>query len=90
MAEKKEIVHIPSSELEIMMAIWEAKGPVLRTYIDEKLAEKKWVPDLPKKVFLNVKKLKTEKTTFTPRLFPKKNILNLKATAFLESFADAR
>ena len=43
MAEKKEIVHIPSSELEIMMAIWEAKGPVLRTYIDEKLAEKKWV-----------------------------------------------
>ncbi len=44
MAEKKEIIHIPSSELEIMMAIWEADGPVVRTYIDEKLAEKKWQP----------------------------------------------
>lgn len=42
MAEKKEIIHIPNSELEIMMAIWEAGGPVTRTYIDEKLAEKKW------------------------------------------------
>lgn len=44
MAEKKEIIHLPSSELEIMMAIWEADGPVVRTYIDEKLAEKKWQP----------------------------------------------
>ncbi len=42
MSEKKEIIHIPSSELEIMMAIWEADGPIVRTYLDEKMAEKKW------------------------------------------------
>lgn len=44
MAERKEIIHLPNSELEIMMAIWEAGEPVTRTYIEEKLAEKKWAP----------------------------------------------
>ena len=47
-------------------------------------------PALPKKVFLNVKNRKAQKQTFIPPLFPKRNILNLKATASLENFADAR
>ena len=44
MSEKKELVHLPNSELEIMMAIWEAKKPVSRPELDEKLAEKNWQP----------------------------------------------
>ena len=42
MADKKELVHLPNSELEIMMAIWEAGKPVSRPEIDEKLSEKNW------------------------------------------------
>ena len=34
---KDKIVHLPNSELELMMIIWEAGEPVSRIYIDEKL-----------------------------------------------------
>lgn len=34
-----KIVHLPNSELEIMMVLWEANGEVSRSYIDEKLKE---------------------------------------------------
>jgi predicted transcriptional regulator len=30
-------MHLPNSELEVMMILWEAKGEVSRSYIDEKL-----------------------------------------------------
>lgn len=33
----KRIVHLPNSELELMMILWEAGEPVSRAYIDEKL-----------------------------------------------------
>ena len=33
----KKIVHLPNSELELMMILWEAGEPVSRAYIDEKL-----------------------------------------------------
>lgn len=33
----KKIVHLPNSELELMMILWEAGEPVSRVYIDEKL-----------------------------------------------------
>lgn len=41
---EKEISHLPSSELEIMMALWECKAPATRTEIEEKLTENKWAP----------------------------------------------
>ena len=44
MSERKEIVHLPSSELELMMIIWEAGKPVSRTDIEESLGDKKWAP----------------------------------------------
>jgi predicted transcriptional regulator len=34
---KDKIMHLPNSELEVMMILWEAKGEVSRSYIDEKL-----------------------------------------------------
>ena len=37
---KEKIVHLPNSELELMMIIWEAGEPVSRVYIDEKLEGK--------------------------------------------------
>lgn len=37
---KDKIVHLPNSELEVMMILWEAKGEVSRSYIDEKLQGK--------------------------------------------------
>lgn len=34
--------RLPDSELEVMLVIWEADGPVTRPYLDEKLREKQW------------------------------------------------
>lgn len=34
---KDKMVHLPNSELELMMILWEASEPVSRAYIDEKL-----------------------------------------------------
>ena len=35
---------LPESELEIMIALWEADGPVPRNYFDKKLKERKnWI-----------------------------------------------
>ena len=96
MADKKELVHLPNSELEIMMAIWEAKKPVSRPEIDEKLSEKNWqaptvlkfLSRLTEKGFLKCEKPEAEKPTSILLLFPKRNILNSKATAYLENSAD--
>ena len=35
----KKIVHLPNSELELMMILWEANEAVPRSYIDEKIAQ---------------------------------------------------
>ena len=75
MADKKELVHLPNSELEIMMAIWEAKKPVSRPEIDEKLSEKNWqaptvlkfLSRLTEKGFLKCEKPEGGKTNlYTP------------------------
>ena len=34
---KKNIVHLPNSELELMLIIWEATGPITRAEIQSKL-----------------------------------------------------
>lgn len=45
MGTKKEIIHLPNSELEVMMAVWEAKKPVSRTEMEELLDKDcKWAP----------------------------------------------
>ncbi len=36
---KDKIIHLPNSELELMMILWEADGAVQRSYIDERIAE---------------------------------------------------
>ena len=40
---------LPESELEIMIALWEADGPVPRNYFDRKLKEKEECPLKPLK-----------------------------------------
>lgn len=35
----KKIVHLPNSELELMMILWEAGEEVPRSYIDERIKE---------------------------------------------------
>lgn len=40
----KEISLLPHSELELMLIIWDAEGPVTRTDIEEKLEGKNWGP----------------------------------------------
>lgn len=44
MENKKEIVHIPNCELELMLIIWEAGRPVSRKDIEEKIEGKNWGP----------------------------------------------
>ncbi len=42
---KQEIMHLPNSELELMLIIWEADGPVTRPELEAKLSEpNKWGP----------------------------------------------
>ena len=42
---KKDIVHLPNSELEMMMIIWEAEEPVPRADIEAKLeGHENWGP----------------------------------------------
>lgn len=42
---EREIVHLPNSELELMLIIWEADGPVTRADIEAKLEDPtKWRP----------------------------------------------
>lgn len=38
---KKPIKKLPEAELDIMMALWKADGPVYRSYFDETLREEK-------------------------------------------------
>lgn len=45
MDSRKDIAHLPNSELELMMIIWEAGKPVSRPEIEEKLdGKQKWGP----------------------------------------------
>lgn len=37
MENKKEIIHLPNAELEVMMAVWEANKPVSRMEIEDLL-----------------------------------------------------
>ena len=39
---EKNLVHLPTAELELMMAIWACEAPATRAEIEEKLSEKKW------------------------------------------------
>lgn len=42
---ENKIVHLPNSELELMMILWETKEPVSRSYIEEQLkGRQSWAP----------------------------------------------
>lgn len=42
---ERTIVHLPSSELELMLILWDADGPMTRSEIEARLGEKqKWGP----------------------------------------------
>ena len=34
--------RLPDTELEVMLAIWSAEGPVSRAWLEEKLSNKGW------------------------------------------------
>ena len=85
---------LPESELEIMIALWEADGPVLRNYFDKKLKERKnWADStilsllgrLQEKGFLSC-----SKQGFICRLFQRKNIWLMKIEVFFKNFTVIR
>lgn len=39
---KEPIRRLPESELEIMLAIWQADGPVTSTYVGKKMTQHQW------------------------------------------------
>ena len=90
MADKKELVHLPNSELEIMMAIWEAKKPVSRLEIDEKLSEKNWqaptvlkfLSRLTEKGFLKCEKPEGGKTNLYTPLVSEEEYLEFESITF--------
>ncbi len=94
MAEKKEIIHLPNSELEIMMAIWEANEPVTRMYIEEKLSEKKWAPTtilkflsrLTEKGFLRCDSAACGKKNLYTALIPEADYLAFESGSVLGKF----
>ena len=94
MTEKKELVHIPNSELEIMMAIWEMKKPVSRPEIDEKLAGKNWQPTtvlkflsrLTEKGFLSCEKPEGAKTNLYTALVSEEEYLEFESNSVLGKF----
>ena len=94
MADKKELVHLPNSELEIMMAIWEAKKPVSRPEIDEKLSEKNWqaptvlkfLSRLTEKGFLKCEKPEGGKTNLYTPLVPEEEYLEFESNSVLGKF----
>ena len=94
MTEKKELVHLPNAELEIMMAIWEAKKPVTRLEIDEKIAAKKWQPTtvlkflsrLTEKGFLLCEKPEGVKTNLYTALVSEEEYLEFESNSVLGKF----
>ena len=94
MADKKELVHLPNSELEIMMAIWEAKKPVSRLEIDEKLSEKNWqaptvlkfLSRLTEKGFLKCEKPAGGKTNLYTPLVSEEEYLEFESNSVLGKF----
>ena len=94
MADKKELVHLPNSELEIMMAIWEAKKPVSRPEIDEKLSEKNWqaptvlkfLSRLTEKGFLICENPEGAKTNFYTALVSEEEYLEFESNSVLGKF----
>ncbi|MBP1569211.1 MAG: BlaI/MecI/CopY family transcriptional regulator [Oscillospiraceae bacterium] len=94
MAEKKELVHLPNSELEIMMAIWETKKPVSRLEIDEKISEKNWqaptvlkfLSRLTEKGFLKCEKPEGAKTNIYTALVSEEEYLEFESNSVLGKF----
>ena len=94
MADKKELVHLPNSELEIMMAIWEAGKPVSRLEIDEKLSEKNWqaptvlkfLSRLTEKGFLKCEKPEGGKTNLYTPIVSEEEYLEFESNSVLGKF----
>ncbi len=94
MADKKELVHLPNSELEIMMAIWEAGKPVSRLEIDEKISEKNWqaptvlkfLSRLTEKGFLKCEKPEGGKTNLYTALVSEEEYLEFESNSVLGKF----
>ena len=94
MADKKELVHLPNSELEIMMAIWEAGKPVSRLEIDEKISEKNWqaptvlkfLSRLTEKGFLKCEKPEGGKTNLYTPIVSEEEYLEFESNSVLGKF----
>ncbi|MBQ4546882.1 MAG: BlaI/MecI/CopY family transcriptional regulator [Oscillospiraceae bacterium] len=94
MTEKKELVHLPNAELEIMMAIWEAKKPVTRMEIDSEIAAKNWQPTtvlkflsrLTEKGFLSCERPEGVKTNIYTALVSEEEYLEFESKSVLGKF----
>lgn len=91
MDRKDNIKRLPDSELEIMLIIWEAKGPVSSAYLMEKLqGEKDWanttvlnfLARLVERGFLRVEK-QGRINIYSP-LIAEKDYVEIESRSFLE------
>lgn len=90
----KKIKRLPDTELEVMLVIWDAEGPVTRPYLDEKLKDKGWaittintyLSRLLEKGFLDCERQgrgKGRVNLYTPRI-GEKEYLDRESQSFLE------
>ena len=88
---------LPESELEIMIALWAADGPVPRNYFDKKLKERKnWADSTILSYWADCRKrdfcpaVNRAIVIFICRLFQRKNIWLMKIEVFFKNFTVIR
>lgn len=92
---KDKLVHLPGSELELMMILWEAGKPVSRLYIDEKLEGKRvWsvttvlnlLSRLADKGFVKVEKCPSERTNLYSAIVDEKDYIEFESKSLFGRF----
>ena len=86
----KKFKRLPDTELEVMLVIWDAEGPVCRPYLDEKLKDKGWaittintyLSRLLEKGFLDCQR-QGRVNLYTPRI-GEEEYLDCESKSFLE------
>ncbi len=96
---ERKIVHLPNSELELMMILWEAKEPVTRFYIDERIAKHQtWgvttilnlLARLEKKGFVKIDAQGKGKCNYYTAIISEDEYLNAESTSTLGRLCSKR
>ncbi|MBQ7976405.1 MAG: BlaI/MecI/CopY family transcriptional regulator [Clostridia bacterium] len=94
MEERKELVHLPNCELEIMMIIWGSKNPVSRTEMDEELRDKnlkaaavlKFLSRLTEKGFIKCERPEASETDFYTALVTEEEYIEFERDSVLGEY----